>query len=489
MNRFIAGWIVLSLLRPIAATALELNAHDFGAISDGKTLNTRQIQQAIDHCSEQGGGTVKIPAGQFVCGTILLKDNVTLQLDEHATLLGSLDITDYTAPDKFRSGNGAEMGHCFIGAVGATNVAVIGAGVIDGRGKELLAARPKGNSARPFLMRFVRCEGVLLQGIHLQGPAAWTTHFFQCKKVHANEVSIVSRGLANNDGFDIDSSQYVRITNCRVDSGDDSICFKTTSAMPCQHVTVSGCDLKSHWGGVKFGTESVGDFEYITISNCRIHDAQGGIKLFSVDGANARNIIFNNLTMENVNTPIFIRLGARLKTFREGDAPRTVGSISSILIQDLKAQAVSPIGILISGIPGHPVSSVRLANIEMKLPGGGARPDVNAMLPEKENGYPEITMFGKELPAYGLYARHVTGLTATNVVMELAAPDLRPAIFCEDAKDLEFSNWKVPTDSEADCLINFQHVRKVKLSNLPHGGRLRAFMTVGGEDSGEIEQR
>jgi polygalacturonase len=240
-------WCIAILLATrCISPAVELDAQKFGAKGDGKTLNTRFIQKAIDECSKQGGGTVKFPAGDYVSGTILLKDNVRLQLDDQAALLGSLDIADYTAPDTFRSGNGAAMGFCFIGAVGATNVSIVGAGVIDGRGKELLAARPKGNNARPFLMRFVRCDQVSLNGIHLQGPAAWTTHFFQCKNVSAEQVTIASRGLANNDGFDIDSSENVRIQNCNVDSGDDAVCLKTTSLSPCRNVEVSGCDLKSH---------------------------------------------------------------------------------------------------------------------------------------------------------------------------------------------------------------------------------------------------
>ncbi len=444
------GWIACLLGAPIVTVAVELDVQKFGAVGDGKTLNTRFIQQAIDECSKQGGGTVKIPAGEFVSGTILLKDNVGLVLDERAKLLGSLDIADYSAPDKFRSGNGAEMGYCFIGAVDATNVSVAGGGVIDGRGKELPAARPKGNNARPFLVRFVRCDGVSLNGVRLQGPAAWTTHFFQCKNVTVERVSIVSRGLANNDGFDIDSSQNVRIRNCKVDSGDDAVCLKTTSLTPCLDVEVSGCDLKSHWGGVKFGTESVANFENVTISDCRIRDTQGGIKLFSVDGANVRNILFSGLTMENVNMPVFIRLGARLKTFREGDAPQSVGSISNVVVRDLKAQATSLIGIVISGIPGHAVTGVRLENIEMKLPGGGTKADADIVLPEKENAYPEITMFGNRFPVYGLYARHVSGIVGTNLNFEVAAPESRAPILCRDAKDFDFSDWNVPKDSARD---------------------------------------
>src|ERR1051325_7484639 len=148
MRRAFYCCILAFFIAAFAAPAVELDVLQFGAKNDGKTVDTASIQRAIDECNKQGGGMVKFPAGEYVIGTILLKDNVHLVLDDHSKLLGSLEIADYTAPDKCRSGNGAEMGYCFIGAVGVTNISVTG-GVIDGRGKELLAARPKGNNARP----------------------------------------------------------------------------------------------------------------------------------------------------------------------------------------------------------------------------------------------------------------------------------------------------------------------------------------------------
>ena len=463
------------------------NVHDFGAKGDGAASDTEAIQQAIDTCSGKGGGVVDLPPGKYVSGTILLKDNTLIRLETNAVLLGSLNIQDYQAPDKFRSGNGAEMGYCFIGAVRAKNIVIEGGGVIDGRGKELLASRPKGVNARPFLARFVGCDGVSVRGVYLQGPAAWTMHFSQCKNVRAEHVVIHSRGLPNNDGMDIDSSEDVHIQNCEVDSGDDSICLKTTSTVPCRNIEVSDCDLTSHWAAIKFGTESVANFEDVTITHCRIHDTQGGgIKLFSVDGANVRNVLISGLVMDQVNFPIFIRLGARLKTFRQFDEPREVGSITNVIIRDLQVRATSPIGIMISGIPGHTVNGVTLENIDLDLPGGGTRVQAAAILPEAEAAYPEITMFGKLFPASGIWARHVAGLKVDGVKLHLAAPDLRPAIFCQEAEDAAFTNWKLPANADADCLVKLDSMRKALLEWFAPEGEMHTFLQVEGETSDQI---
>jgi polygalacturonase len=397
-----------------------------GIVGDGVTLNTATLQRAIDALSAEGGGVLAFPAGRYLTGTVQLKDNVTLRLGEHAVLLGSTNASDYRNVDPFTDGTGAALGYALVTAIDARHVGLEGPGAVDGQGAALKAAQSP-YAIRPFLVRWVRCSDVTVRGIELRNSGAWTMHFFQSQNGVFDRVTIRSRGLANNDGIDIDSSEAVRIAGCDIDTGDDAICLKATSARPCRDVSVTDCRLSSNCAAIKLGTESLGDFEKIRISHCEIRDTRlGGIKLLSVDGAQLHDVIISDLTMERVTVPIMLRLGARLKTFRPGDTAKPVGTLRDITIKNVRATDCSQIGVLVSGVPGHPLENITLENIDLQLAGGGKDEDARVKLPEQESAYPEIRMFGPVMPAYGVYARHVRGLTLKNVRTVVTAPDARP---------------------------------------------------------------
>ncbi|PKQ65173.1 glycoside hydrolase [Labilibaculum filiforme] len=423
------------------------NIQDYGAKGDSLTLNTAFIQTAIDECSEAGGGTVLIRDGIYVSGTVLLKDNVTLKVDEGAQLIGSDNPGDYQTIDPFTDAVGQQRGKCLIGALNAKNIAISGKGIIDGRGelfkREALAKcmrKLKLDESRlnefvnnrPFLLRFVKSSRVTLTDISLRQPAAWTCHFFQCNDILVDGITIYSHAHKNNDGIDLDSSKDAVIKNCTIDSGDDAICFKTTSPVATQNVQVSNCRLKSDWGTIKFGTESMGDFRDISITNCYIHETRGGgIKILSVDGANIDNIKMDSIQMEKVDMPIFIRLGERLRTYR--DAPKQeVGSINNVTISnvvattwDLEESRVSPpSGIFMTGTKNHPLGAVKLENIQIYLPGRGTKEQAKVIVPEDEEKYPEFSFFGV-LPSYGIMGRHMETLRISNLVIQTEAKDER----------------------------------------------------------------
>ncbi|MEO8617597.1 MAG: glycosyl hydrolase family 28 protein [Luteolibacter sp.] len=417
---------MLSPATLLGAPGASVDAVRSGVVADGVTLNTAAIQRVIDALSADGGGILTFPAGRYLTGTIQLKDKVTLHLEKDAVLLGSTNSADYRNVDPFIDGTGEEMGYALIVTTGAKNAGITGPGNIDGQGKAVKAAQGS-YTIRPFLVRWVNCTDIRMSDVHLVNAGAWTLNLFHCSNATLERLTIRSRGLANNDGIDADSCDTVRITDCDIDTGDDAICLKATSPRPCRNVTVSGCRLTSSCAAIKLGTESLGDFETIRISDCRIRDTRlGGIKLVSVDGSNLHDVTLSDIAMDKVTVPIMLRLGARLKTFRAGDAKRPVGTLRDVSIRNVHANGSGQIGILASGVPGHCMENLLFENIAIELGGGSKAETAKVMLPEKENSYPEVRMFGADMPAYGIYARHVRGIAFKNVKTTVINLDARP---------------------------------------------------------------
>lgn len=427
---------------PSAASAAGkvVDATKAGAVGDGTTLNTDAVQKAIDDCAASGGCTLRFPPGRYLTGTIQIKSRVTLRLEEGATLLGSTDAADYRNLDPFTDGSGNPMGFALLVAVDAHDVGLEGGGTVDGQ-SPALKARQKTYTMRPFLVRWVRCTRVTVRGVRLTNPGAWTLNFFQARGAVVEGVTIRSRdlGMHNNDGINIDSSEDVRVRDCDVVSGDDALVIKATSrANPSRNIVASRLKLSTRTNAIKLGTESIGGFEDIKVSNVQITNTQmAGIALYAVDGGDLRDVSISGVTMDGVIVPISIRLGSRLKTFREGDEPRpAAGRLRDVLIQDVSARNVGMIGLLVNGVPGHAVEALTLKNIRIELPGGGTEESAKVRLPEKETAYPEYEMFGKTMPAYAVYARHVRGLKLLNVRTSALKPDARPATVFVDVEDV-----------------------------------------------------
>ena len=408
----------------------------FGAVGDGVALDTLAIQKAVDACADAGGGTVWLQGGTFLSGTIRLKSNVTLHVEAGATLLGSTNLADY--PDitpeiiyLYRE----RFTRYLIYAERAENIGLSGRGVIDGQG-EHFPARKDDDKGRPYILRFSECRNVRVENLTFHNSARWLSHYLACDNVTISGITIDSRIRENRDGIDVDSCQDVRISDCRIVTGDDAIVLKATTDRPCRRVTITNCVLSSMASALKMGTESNGGFEDIAISNCVVHDTgYSGIAVEMVDGGVLDRVTVSNVTMRDVKVPIFIRLGNRARPIPKLPPPG-MGSLRNVIITGVQASGVSETGCSITGIPGFPVENVTLDNIRIEFEGSGTRKDAEREIPERIDAYPSGKMFGT-LPAYGFFCRHAKNLRLHNIDLSFEEADQRPAIVCDDVEDLD----------------------------------------------------
>lgn len=291
------------------------NIGDFGALGDGKALNTAAIQAAIDACTAAGGGRVVVPAGKFLSGTLCLKSNVELHLESGAELIASLDPADM--PDmlgSFEDDNrdtGWEGG-CFLLARHAENITISGSGRIDGRGREVFfeddadggshESPLKVRSFRPRMSFLEDVRNLTVKDVTFYDAAFWTLHMAGCRNVLIDGIRIENNERGpNNDGIDPDCCQNVIIRGCIIRCADDAIVIKTTAPMSrkygdCSHILISNCILRSHSSALKIGTETWGEIHHVTMSDCIVDSCSRGIGIWSRDGGRIHDISIHHIS-------------------------------------------------------------------------------------------------------------------------------------------------------------------------------------------------
>lgn len=440
------------LLGVTMARAAEYDIVSFGAVSDTTVLSTKAVQTAIDACAAKGGGRVVVPSGSYQIGTVVLKSNVELYLERGATLYGSTRLTDYK-PMKtdYVSLRTQTTTIQLIYADRATNVTIDGYGVIDGRGAAFkkMSWNDEGIT-RPHLLRMVQCQDVTLQGITLKNSGCWMQHWLACDRVHIDGITVVNRNNFNNDALDLDGCHDVTVSNMMADSDDDGITLKSTSPRLCENITVTNCVVSSHCNAIKLGTETNGGFRNINISNCIVKpsydqsskfygrpNGTSAISLEIVDGGVMENVLVSGIVVEGTESPIFVRLGNRARSYSADKVIDRVGTINGVRISNVMINHAGPAGCSITGLPGHPVENIQLDNISIVQAGGQGK--VSSPTDEKEKDYPEATMWGV-LPASGFYVHHARNVKMENVTVRTIAADARPVFVYEDADENEFDN-------------------------------------------------
>lgn len=441
----------------LAAAALTAEARvyditDYGAVSDTTRLSTAAVQKAIDSCNAAGGGTVSVPAGNYKIGSIVLRSNVTLNLENGATLYGSTDIADYqpmtTDYVSLRTNVPTIQ---LIYADNASNVAITGLGTIDGRGKAFpkLTWNDEGIT-RPHLLRLIRCSDVTVSGVTLKNSGCWMQHYLACDRVKIHGITVINRNNYNNDALDLDGCHNVTVSDMIADSDDDGITLKSTSPRLCEDITISNCVVSSHCNAIKLGTETNGGFRNIIVRGVVVKPSadqssryfglptgHSAISLEIVDGGTMSNVDIADITITGTESPIFIRLADRRRPYAENAPIDKVGSISGIRLHDILIDGAGPTGCSITGIEGHPVTDVQISDVTMRHAGG--QPVTAAPADEKIAEYPEATMWGI-LPAKGFWLNRTRNVTFRNVNVITDAPDERPLFVATDSPGLVTDN-------------------------------------------------
>jgi polygalacturonase len=458
----------------------------FGATGDGKTIDTPAVNRAISAAAQAGGGTVLFPAGSYLCYSIQLKSKIAVRLLAGSTIVAAetdarepghgYDAAESNAPWEDYQDYGHNHWHnSLIWGDGLENVAICGPGLIWGKGLSRgegpgpVAEHPGvGNKA----IALKNCRDVLLRDFSI---------------LHGGHFGILATGVdnltidnlkidTNRDGIDVDCCRNVRISNCSVNSPwDDAICLKSSFALgyarATELVTISNCLVSGSFvegtlldatfkrypantdvdrnGRIKFGTESNGGYKNIAISNC-VFDGCFGLTILSVDGGIIEDVSISNITMrDTVGSPIFLRLGSRMR----GPEGVAIGAIRRVNISNIvSGSAQSQICSMIAGIPDHPIEDVKISNILVQHAGGGTQQQAAIRLEEKEKAYPEPTMFGAT-PAHGLLVRHASGIEISDYRVITDHPDERPCVLLDDAKHIDIFNLKSAKSAAAPLLV------------------------------------
>ncbi|HQE92073.1 MAG TPA: glycoside hydrolase family 28 protein [Anaerolineae bacterium] len=467
------------------------NVLDYGAAGDGQTLDTVALQAAIEACSQAGGGTVYVPAGQYVTGSLFLRNHITLFLDAGATLLGSQNTADYP-PVANRWEGVSRITHApLIGGEDLTHIAVVGRGTVDGRGAFWweLGRRHALDYPRPRLISFSHCTNVLMEGITCTNSPSWTLHPYACDNVTVDKVTIANPADSpNTDGINPESCRNVHIANCHIDVGDDCITIKSGTEeeergrlLPCENITITNCTMVHGHGGVVIGSEMSGGVRNITIANCVFVGTDRGIRLKSrrERGGIVEDIRVTNVVMTDVMCPFIMNLyygcGAwgTDKITDRSPWPVNEGTprFRRVHFSDITARDVRYAAAFLYGLPEMPVEDVAFSNVDISM-ALDAEPGVPAMAPDLE-----------PMQRAGFWATNVRGLRFHNVTV---ADQLGPALLLADAADVEINGFTTPTPSAGTPVIHMRNVAGAFVHGCQAAAGTDAFLRVEGEQTRDI---
>jgi polygalacturonase len=476
---------------PAERVGAGFDVRSFGAIGDGKNIDSPAINRAIATAGTNGG-TVYVPAGTYACYSLRLASAVTLYLDQGATILAAdtprlgttsgYDPAESNAPwEAFQDFGHNHWHNSLIWGENLHDVAVVGPGLIWGRGlarghddPELPLEEAPGVGNKAIALK--NCHNVILRDLSMLACGHFAVLATGVDNLTIDNLKVDT----NRDGINIDCCRNVRIANCTVNSPwDDAICPKSSFALgyarATENVTIANCYVTGgyqvgalldgsfkpspnvsqdpEWqrtGRIKCGTESNGGFRNIAIANC-IFESCRGLALETVDGGIMEDITVVGVTMRDIrNAPIFLRLGARMR----GPAERSIGTLKRVLISNVTCHGpLDEMPSIISGIPGHAVEDIKISNCAFLHKGGGTAETAALYPAERPDDYPEPSRFGS-LPAQHFYLRHVRNIEISNVEVASLAADARPSFWLGDVSGADLLHVKLPRGTRPGYVLN-----------------------------------
>ncbi len=425
----------ISGIKELAQSQNVYNAKEMGVTADGQTLVTDQLQEIINTCSTTGG-IVYLEGGTFLSGTLELKSNVTLYIEENATLKGTLDLSCYpvrlsnTHPNWNTMVQGPQKALLY--GDNQENIRICGGGTIDGSGD--FPGAYGSESLRVSAILLVGCPHTEICDLYVKDAGMWTIPVVECDDLYIHDLNIDSTWYPNRDGIDICDCYDVLVENCNIKADDDAMCFKSGNESGCDNVLVRNCAIISTMAnGIKFGTYSYGGFTNCICEDCIVKDTRTcAISIQSVDGGRIKNLQFRRIVIQNVESAFFILIGDKGRTPDWGE--HRIGSVEDILFEDIHAEGIRrSYGSYLGGYEAdgktYLIKDITFRRVNAIYKGGVS--EIPSTPAEFGNQYPESNCFGI-LPGAGYYMRHGENISFEECNTLVALPDSRETYVIED---------------------------------------------------------
>lgn len=466
---------------------LHFNVKQYGAVGDGTTKDTLAIQRTIDTCAEAGGGTVFVPAGRYLTGTIYLKSNVELHVASGSTIVASPDRADYNPSDVFPENEAfvsenVTATHLII-AYKQENVSITGSGTIDGSSSSFFGPLPDDLSAsyrfksgsypipewRPGQMVFFcRCRRVTVRHASLVNAPYWTLFLLGCEQVQIHGITISNPpATRNGDGIDIDCCRNVIVSDCIIRGGDDCITLRANKrplgehAMPCENVTVTNCILSTPCNAIRIGVGD-GEVRRASFSNIVVPEARTVISIVSrwspqsgAHGALIEQIRFNDFIADAV-MPIVVSAGSGAA------APAAIRGISFNRFR-MTACAASQF----VGTPDVPIRDIRLNDLELDIRGGSNNRAFAESFPEELSTIGHHGMHDEPTLPCALFGRHLEGAEFDRIRIRWESPGAvwDEGIRIEQADQVRLNGVRLRQPHETGAAIRCRSVNNIRLTD------------------------